>query len=264
MADDKRFVVVVGLRNMPFPIRAASKVDPLGQQTIATISITARIMDEFESRWIDKLIRILHSHRDDITASSLRTIVLDYLRELKADRVAIDFEYPFFVQKQTPVSNEKCLVRYSCSYSVKAPSIEGVPKVTFAIEIPAITTYPASHLERPWGLFGQLSRARIELITKAEIYPEDLVEIVDRHALVPVYSYLTDEDQLFLMRKVHSEQKTSIAMADEINEDLGLRRELEWYSVTCLNYGMIHSYSTLVGTEKNLWGPFSGYEGVDL
>jgi len=264
MGKDKRFLVVVGLRNLPFPIRAISKVSPTGQQTIANISVTARIMSEFEPHCIDTLIRILHTRRDELTAFSLQAIIMDYLRELRAERVDIDFEYPFFIEKRTPVSREKCLVKYSCYHSVKAPSVETVAKVTFAMEIPAITTYPASQMEKTWGLFGQLSKARIELITKTEVYPEDLVEIVDRHALVPVYSYLTDEDQLFLIRKVHAEQKTSVVMANEIREDLSLRRDIEWYSVVCFNYGMMHSYSTLVGTEKYTWGPFSGYEDTDL
>jgi GTP cyclohydrolase I len=264
MGEEKRFLVAVGLRNLPFPIRAISKVSSTGQQTIANISITARIMSEFETHCIDTLIRILHTHRDELTAGNLQAIILDYLRELRAERVEIDFEYPFFVEKRTPVSREKCLVKYTCYHSVKAPSIESATKTTFAIEIPAITTYPAPHMEKTWGLFGQLSKARIELITKTEVYPEDLVEIVDRHALVPVYSYLTDEDQLFLMRKAHTEQKTSVVMTNEIRDDLALKREIEWYSVVCFNYGMIHSYSTLVGTEKNTWGPFSGYEGTDL
>jgi hypothetical protein len=27
---------------------------------------------------------------------------------------------------------------------------------------------------------------------------------------------------------------------------------------------MLHSYSTVIGTEKSMWVPFSGYEDVDV
>jgi hypothetical protein len=37
-------------------------------------------------------------------------------------------------------------------------------------------------------------------------------------------------------------------------------REIEWYSVKCSNFGMLHSYSTFIGTEKSMWVPSSGYE----
>ena len=67
----------------------------------------------------------------------------------------IDFDYPFFIEKTTPVSKQKNLVRYLCTYSVKASSIEDEPKVFFKMEVPAISTYPASDPEKPGGLFGQ-------------------------------------------------------------------------------------------------------------
>jgi len=31
--------------------------------------------------------------------------------------------------------------------------------------------------------------------------------------------------------------------------------------VNCNNYGMLHTYSTVIGTEKSSWVPFSGFEG---
>ena len=99
-------------------MRVISKTDPEGQQTIADISINARIMHEFEARWIDKFIQILHSHRDRIGTEILTTNIIDYVEEFNASNVRVDFDYPFSVEKLTPVSKEKCLVRYLCAYSV--------------------------------------------------------------------------------------------------------------------------------------------------
>lgn len=76
MKQEKRFLVDVGMNDLPFPIRAASKVAPEGQATIATISISARIMHEFEPRWIDRFIQIVHQHRDRIGTKTLRTNIL--------------------------------------------------------------------------------------------------------------------------------------------------------------------------------------------
>ena len=62
MVDKKKFLVDVGMNNLPFPMRVFSKANKDGQQTIANISIHARIMQTFEARWIDKFIQILHEH----------------------------------------------------------------------------------------------------------------------------------------------------------------------------------------------------------
>ena len=202
MTDEKRFLLDVGIRGIPFPIKVVSKLDPSGQFTIASISISARIMQEFEAKWIDKFIQILHQHRDRIGTKTLRENILDYVNELNASTVKVDFDYPFFIEKITPVSKEKCLVRYNCTYSSKVSSIDNNPKIHFKMEIPVITTYPTALPEKPGGLFGQLSNVIIEIESKSDFFPEDIVEMVDNHALVPVYSFLTEKDQNFIIQKI--------------------------------------------------------------
>lgn len=260
MVNEKRFLLDVGMRDLPFPIKVISKFNQDGQITVANISINARIMKEFEAKWIDKFIQILHNHRDKIGTKTLGNNILDYIKELDASTVRVDFDYPFFVEKLTPVSKEKCLVRYLCTYSAKVSSIDYKPKIYFKMEIPAITTYPLSSSEKPGGLFGQLSKLSITIESKADFYPEDLVEMVDKHALVPVYSFLTEEDQSFVIQRIHTEKKSSVVVTDEIKDELAHTPNINWYSINCHNYGMLHSYSTVIGTEKSMWIPFSGYE----
>jgi len=264
MPGERRFLIDVGMRNLPFPMRVVSKVDPNGQFTIANISIAARIMQEFESQWIDKFIRIVHIHRDKIGPKTLKVNIKDYIKELNASMVKIDFEYPFFIEKLTPVSKEKCLVRYLCTYSAKASLIEKEAKIIHVMNIPAITTYPASFKDTPGGLFGQLSMLTIETQSVEDIYPEDIVAIVDKYAVAPVYSYLSADDQEYIIRKIHSESKSSVVLTDEIKNELAHNRAIEWYSVRCANFGMLHSYSTMIGTEKSMWVPFGGYESEEI
>ena len=264
MKQEKRLLVDVGMDNLPFPIKAISKFNPDGKHTVANISINARIMQEFEARWIDKFIQIVHSHRDRIGCKTLKVNIIDYLKELHAKTVKINFDYPFFIEKITPVSKEKCLVRYQCSYSAKVPSVEKTPVVFFKMIIPVITTYPCSKSEEPKRLFGQLSVLDVEIESHKDIYPEDLVEIVDRHALSPIYSFLTEEDQSFIIEKVHSEEKTSVVTVDNIKDELAHNRDIDWYQIRCSNFGMLHSYSTVIATEKSTWLPFSGSEDYEI
>lgn len=258
MTTAKRYLVDVGMKNLPFPMRVASKATPGGQPTIGYISVSAHVAHEFEARWIDKFIQIVHQHRNVIGTKTVKTNIADYLKEFDDAPIVINFEYPFFVEKLTPVSKEKCLVRYQCNFSAKASSVQK-PKAIFKIDIPIVTTYPQSSLilqDRP---FAQLSIVTVEVESNEEIYPEDIVEIVDKHALAPVYSFLTPEDQDFIIQKVHKEVKSSVVTVDEIKEELAHDRKISWYSVRCANFGMLHSYSTFIATEKSSWVPFSGY-----
>lgn len=260
METEKRFLVDVGMADLPFPVKVISDKNPEGQQTIAKISISARIMKEFEAKWIDKFIKIAHSHMDKIGTKTLRTNILDYLDDLNASMVKIDFDYPFFAEKLTPVSNEKCLVNYQCMYSSKASRVEKEPKIIFKISIPALTTYPVSDIKQKSSLFAQASIVDVEIESGKDIFPEELIEIVDRHALSPVYSFLTEEDQKFLINKLHTEKKTSVVMLDEIKEELSLKKDIAWYRLRCSNYGILHSYHTIISTEKSIWVPYTVQE----
>lgn len=260
METEKRFLVDVGMAGLPFPVKVISEKNPDGQQTIAKISINARIMKEFEAKWIDKFIKIAHSHMGKIGTKTLRTNILDYLNDLNATTVKIDFEYPFFAEKMTPVSNEKCLVNYQCMYSGKASRIEKESKTIFRISVPALTTYPVSDIKQKSSLFAQTSIIDVEIESVRDIFPEELIAVVDRHALSPVYSFLTEEDQKFLINKLHSEKKTSVVMLDEIKEELSLNKDITWYRLQCSNYGILHSYHTIISTEKSMWVPYSSQD----
>ena len=264
MTNESRFLVDVGVDGIPFPIKALSRVEPDGQATVANISMRARLMHEFEAQWIDRFIQVLHKHRDRIGPKTLRQNVPDYMKELNATAVRINFEYPFFVEKLTPVSKEKCLVKYACSYSAKCPSLDNPPRAIFMIKIPCITTFPVSSVATPGGLFGQLSVLSVEIESSQDVYAEDLIAIVDKHAVVPVYSFLTVDDQTEIIRKIHSEKKTSVVMIDEVKGELARHSDIGSYSVECSNYGMLHSYTTVLHTEKSMWVPFSGYKDDDV
>ncbi|MBO3798885.1 MAG: GTP cyclohydrolase I FolE2 [Candidatus Brockarchaeota archaeon] len=190
----------------------------------------------------------------------MRGILEDVKRETNASSVEVRFDYPFFIEKLTPVDKEKCLVRYMCSLTGRATALREKPRIIFKIDAPIITTYPASVPEEPGGLFGQLSIVSIEVESDETIYPEDLAEMADEYALAPIYSFLTERDQFYIIKKIHSEYKYSVTVVDQIREALAKNRKIKWYAVNSHNYGMLHNYSTLVTIEKGMWIPFSTYE----
>jgi GTP cyclohydrolase I len=263
MAEEKRYLEDVGMKNLPFPMKVTSKADPKGQLTIANISVSARIMHEFQAQWIDKFIQIVHSHRETIGTSYLKSNIRDYLKGLGASAVRVDFEYPFFVEKVTPASKEKCLVRYMCTFSAKVSAVRD-PKIQLKMEIPVITTFPETSKMLVHRPFGQLSAVLVEVESSKDVYPEDLVEIVDRHSLSGIYSFLTPEDQDFIIQRIRSNSKSSVIMVDEIKDELAHKENVSWFSVNCSNFGMLHPYSTVIGTEKSMWIPETDVEDYEL
>ncbi len=258
MKSDKRYLVDIDLKNLPFPIKVESKYNIKGQDTVSNISVNARLMREFEATSINQIIKIIHQHRNNIGPRQLGSNIVDYLLNLNATMIKIDLQYPFFIEKITPVSKEKSLMSYNCTQSLKKPIATKTNSI-FKIDIPVITSYPINNRGKSNLLFGQQTMVNIEIISSDFIYPEDIVEAVDKHALAPVYSYLNEEDEEFLINKIHTERIDSVVLADEIKNELSKIESIEWCAVKCSNFGMLHSYSTIVSTDKNIWLPEDAY-----
>ena len=112
------------------------------------------------------------------------------------------------------------------------------------------------------GLFAQLSSVAIETQSDGDIFPEDLVDVVDAKALAPIYSYLADADEAEIIRRVHAERRTSVQVTDDIEKTLAERKDISWFSIRCANFGMLHSYTTVLGSEKSMWSPPEDWESM--
>jgi GTP cyclohydrolase IB len=262
MENDKRFLVDVGLKDIVFPIKAVSKYQKDGQNTIGKISIQAKIEEEFESEWINKFIQILHKHRDIIGTATLKKNIKDYFQELNAKMVRVDFNYPYFIEKKTPASGMLNLVWYNCTYSTKMTTYME-PKTIFKIDIPVITTVPETLKMSPGSFAGQRSIVTVEIESYKEFYPETIVEIVEKKAISSFYNYLTEDDQNWLARKIQTTGKTNVALLDEIDKELKENEFISWHTLRCSNYNQLQSYSTFMTTERDVWGARSEVDTGD-
>jgi GTP cyclohydrolase IB len=249
--------VDAGFQGLPFPMRVPSRANREGQATVADISISARIRGVHEGEWIHQIMRILHEHRDRIGVSTLRINIMDYLLQLDADMVRVDFKYPFFIEKLTPVSREKCLVCYPCSYSARVPSVTGSPRIFFSVTVPVLTSFPAPALYGYNSPPTQVSRLEIETESLVDIFPEDLVALADTHALSPVYSFLTSEDQAYVIDRLATQRKDVETVIEGISNELSRNRSLASYAIRSHSGATLFSYDTLLSADKRMLVPAS-------
>lgn len=249
--------VDVCLKDLPFPMRVASRDEPGGQATVASISVAARVKRRPGWDWTAEIIRILHAHRDRIGASTLRENIMDYLVQMEAERVRADFRYPFFYEKRTPISGEKCLLCYPCVYSAKVPSVDKGARVFLNIEIPVLASLT------PFPGAAQY-KIIIETESKKDVFPEDLVDLADRHALSPVYSFLTRRDREYLAQSFQARQKGIEEVVNGINGELCASKDIGWHSIRSGGGGLPYSYETETGADRGMLSPGSMCEPVEV
>lgn len=239
----------VGVSDLPHPIRAPSRADSQGQPTVARISVEASVARQFEVDWIDRFVQVLHAHRERISTRDLRQDVGAYMEAFEARMVEVTLDYPFFVEKRTPQTGQKCLVKHDCTYSLVALSPAATPRVFFRITVPCITTGPSPDGRRRGSSVSQLSTVPLETESQRDVYPEDLVALVDRNALAPLYSFLAPEDREDILRRIRTQRRTSVEMVERVRGELAADPSLGFYSLRCLDSSFLHTYHTIIGEE---------------
>jgi GTP cyclohydrolase FolE2 len=240
-------LVDVGVADLTYPVRVPSRADPRGQPTVARISVEASVAREFETDWVGRLMQVLHAHRDSAGPQALKRDVGACVEAFDASVVEVTLEYPFFVEKRLPRTGLKCLVKYDCACSVVALSAEAAPRVFFTIAVPCITTGPSPAGWRAGVPLSQSSTVTIETESQRDVFPEDLVALVDRNALAPLYSFLAPEDQTDVLRLIQAGRRTGVEMVGRIRSELAEDLSLGYYSVRCLDSGLLYPYHTTVG-----------------
>lgn len=86
------------------------------------------------------------------------------------------------------------------------------------------------------------------------------MDLSDATALSRVYSFLSHEDQETIIEKVHKEEKSSVVLTAELKHYLSRNHDILRYSIKLNNYGIPHSYSTLVATEQESMAAYEDAE----
>jgi GTP cyclohydrolase I len=262
MNSERAFLVDIGIEGVDVPIVAPSRDAASGRPTIATFSAMATVKRDYEASSIDELIQLFRDHDGTISVESLQEMVLGYRDELGGVPLRVALTYPFVIEKRAPVSGERSPVTHRCGYSVEVGPLQRFAKPLFRIDVPVLTTYPAATKETPGGLFSQESDVALRLECTRDVFPEDLAELVERHALAPKYSYMTAEDQDFIRQRAHARRISSVMMTAAIQRELEAMDEIRWFSIRCRNRGMLHAYRTFVGTQRERRPAPLDYEGV--
>ncbi len=228
----------VGVKNLRYPIVLSDKKHDK-QHTIATINMSVHLPHQFRGTHMSRFIEILNRYCLEIDIHRMGEIMKEMKTRLSARAAHLELEFPYFIEKEAPVSRAKSLMEYRCKF---IGSLNDKMQITLGITIPIITLCPCSKEISQYGAHNQRGEVSVLLRFKGFLWIEDIIDWVEDCASGKIYSLLKREDEKYITEHAY-ENPTFV---EDVVRNIALKfngiENIQWYQVEVISFESIHNH----------------------
>jgi len=240
----------VGVKNISYPITVKDKAKG-SQRTVASINMFVDLPKHHKGTHMSRFIDILSEYRRQISIENIQNILEEMKRRLNAQSAHMEITFPYFIEKEAPISKAKGLMEYICTFK---GSVNKNRDLIVGLSVPVTTVCPCSREISDFGAHNQRGEVRVQVRFKKFIWIEDLIELVEKSASSEVFSMLKRADEKFVTEKAYMNPMFVEDLVREIAVKLDADENITWFSVDSENFESIHKHSAYAYIERNKQG----------
>jgi len=240
----------VGVKNIRYPITVLDKAKGI-QHTVASVNMYVDLPHRFKGTHMSRFIEILNKYKGDISIKNFSKILSEMKRKLKAKSAHLEVEFPYFIEKEAPVTKAKSLMEYSCRFCGSSNEKEDF---YVGIVVPITTLCPCSKEISEFGAHNQRSVVTVNLRFKKFIWIEDIIRLVEESASCDLYSILKRPDEKYVTEKAYKKPMFVEDVVREIASKLRKDKNIIWFTVESENFESIHNHSAYAFVERDTRG----------
>ena len=238
----------VGVKGLFHPIEVRDKAHEI-QDTVARISLLVDLPKDFKGTHMSRFVEVLNAHGRLIHVENLPSMLHELQQKLHAQVAHIEVEFPYFMEKEAPVTKAKGLVDYQVKFDAAAYGKDVTFTVT--VTIPVTTLCPCSKAISAYGAHNQRGYVTLALRSVKAIWIEDMIAMVEESASSEIYSLLKRPDEKFVTEKAYDNP----VFVEDLVRNVALRcnrhPDITWYKVEAENMESIHNHSAYACIEKS-------------
>jgi GTP cyclohydrolase I len=244
--DNPLYIEKVGVKGISYPIVVSDKKKG-SQHTVASISLSVDLPREFKGTHMSRFIEVLNEHKEEIHIKNFEHILNEIKRSLEAESAHMEIEFPYFIEKQAPVTGAVGLMEYTCSLM---GMVGAKREFKVGVKVPIQTLCPCSKEISDFGAHNQ--RGIVTTVVRYEkfFWMEDLIGLIEDCGSSPVYPVLKRPDEKFVTEHAYQNPKFVEDVVRQVASILSLREEFSWFSVEAENYESIHNHSAYAYIES--------------
>ena len=236
----------VGVKNLRYPITVLDRAQEV-QHTVGEIAMTVNLPHHFRGTHMSRFIEILNENRHDLHIDRIGEILAEMKSVLHAEEAHMEVRFPYFIEKEAPVSRARGLMEYQCELH---GSLGETADYILGVQVPLTTLCPCSKELSEYGAHNQRSFIHIQVRYTQFIWIEELIELAESCASSPVYSVLKREDEKAVTEQAYDNPRFVEDMVREIALKLNDDKRIRWFKVESENMESIHNHNAYAMIEK--------------
>jgi GTP cyclohydrolase I len=237
----------VGIKDIRHPVRVKDR--SAGEQhTIARFNMYVSLPHNFKGTHMSRFVEILHGERE-ISVESFRAMLGTMTSRLEADTGHIEMSFPFFVNKQAPVSGVESLMDYQAT--LIGEHHHGKTQMWVQVEVPVTSLCPCSKKISDYGAHNQRSHVTIKVRLRSHIWIEELIGIAESEASCELYGILKRPDEKYVTERAYDNPKFVEDVVRDVATRLNRDERISAYVVESENFESIHNHSAYARIERD-------------
>src|SRR5262249_33467501 len=131
----------VGVTDLSYPIVVRDRAHK-SQHTVARLSMSVSLPHHFKGTHMSRFIEAIEEHRGELTMRTLPAVLETLRCRLEAEAARVEVVFPYFLQREAPVTNARALMDYQCTFSGSSDS-RGTDFV-LGVRLPVTSLCPCS------------------------------------------------------------------------------------------------------------------------
>ncbi|MDR2701284.1 MAG: GTP cyclohydrolase FolE2 [Spirochaetaceae bacterium] len=248
----------VGVKGLEYPIRVLDKLHKV-QHTTGRADLYADLPRHFKGTHMSRFVEIFHRHSEDLSMPRFLDMLEEIAAGLEAESAWGRVEFPYFLEKQAPVSRIPGMMSYRCRYegrvrhnaagvntqggnaAVRAGKLDR--HFVVAVSVPVSTVCPCSRAISDRGAHNQRGIVTVELELGPFFWIEDIIDLVEKAASSPVYSILKREDEKAVTEAAYDNPKFVEDLVRDIYTEIKKLGSFPRFTVEAENFESIHNHS---------------------
>jgi len=240
-------LTTVGVKDIKFPVSIREKSGDL-QETVATISLHADVPKRYRETCVSTFIAALNRYQEDINVNILAKLLAEVRDELQAEAAHLEMSFPYFIERQAPITKTSSLMEYTCSFTGIVGNSEDF---MLSVQVPVTTLCPCSKEISSGGAHNQRAEVNLNVKFTGFIWLEDLIEMVESAASSKVYALLKRPDEKYVTEQAYNNPMFVEDVVRKVAELTKSHEDISWFSVSVESFESIHKHSAYAYVDSN-------------
>lgn len=237
----------VGVKSLRYPILVEDRQNQV-QHTVANLNLYVDLPHHRRGTHMSRFVQVLNNYHQDMIIDQLDTFLDELKSVMNAEAAYVDICFPYFIQKQAPISKINSLMSYDCCFNA---SFKEDYELWIGVTVPVTTLCPCSKEISEAGAHNQRTHITIKLQYTDFIWLEELVEIAESVASCEIYPLLKRPDEKYVTERAYSRPRFVEDITREIAQILQNDKRIKRFIIEADSIESIHDHNAYALVRSN-------------